>query len=79
IALKAMTIWPAWQHFEEDRKGSLVPGKLADLVVLSGDPTAIDPEQLDTLRVEQTIKEDRVVYRAPPVQASTALPAQGYR
>ena len=28
-ALKAMTIWPAFQHFEEDRKGSLVPGKLA--------------------------------------------------
>lgn len=64
-ALKAMTIWPAWQHFEEDRKGSLVAGKLADLVVLSGDPTAIDPEQLDTLRVEQTIKEGRVVYSAP--------------
>lgn len=65
-ALKAMTIWPAWQHFEEDRKGSLAPGKLADLVVLSGDPTAIDPEQLDTLRVEETIKEDRVIYRAVP-------------
>lgn len=72
IALKAMTLWPAWQHFEEDRKGSLAPGKLADLVVLSGDPTAIDPEQLDTLRVEQTIKEDRVVYRAPPAQARKA-------
>lgn len=65
VALKAMTIWPAWQHFEEDRKGSLAPGKLADLVVLSGDPTAIDPEQLDALRVEQTIKEGRVVYAAP--------------
>jgi predicted amidohydrolase YtcJ len=65
VALKAMTIWPAWQHFEEDRKGSLAPGKLADLVVLSGDPTAIDPERLDTLRVEQTIKAGRVVYTAP--------------
>jgi hypothetical protein len=65
IALKAMTIWPAWQHFEEDRKGSLAPGKLADFVVLSGDPTAIDPELLHTLRVEQTIKADRVIYRAP--------------
>ena len=71
-ALKAMTIWPAWQHFEEDRKGSLAPGKLADLVILSGDPTAIDPERLDTLRVEQTIKEDRVVYQAPPAQARKA-------
>ena len=71
-ALKAMTIWPAWQHFEEDRKGSLAPGKLADLVVLSSDPTAIDPERLATLRVEQTIKEDRVVYQAPPAQARKA-------
>ena len=56
-ALKAMTIWPAWQHFEEDRKGSIEPGKLADLVVLSGDPTAVDPETLDQLRVVETIKE----------------------
>lgn len=62
IALKAMTIWPAWQHFEEDRKGSLAPGKLADFVVLSDDPTAIDPELLHALRVEQTIKADRVIY-----------------
>ncbi|SNT33994.1 amidohydrolase [Tropicimonas sediminicola] len=63
-ALKAMTIWPAWQHFEEDRKGSLEVGKLADLVILSDDPTAIDPETLDTLVVVQTIKEDEVVYDA---------------
>ncbi|MEJ2400119.1 MAG: amidohydrolase [Xanthomonadales bacterium] len=61
-ALKAMTIWPAWQHFEEDDKGSIEAGKLADFVILSGDPTAIDPEKLDTLEVLQTIKEDRVVY-----------------
>ena len=64
--LQALTTGPAWQVFEEDRKGSLAPGKLADLVVLSGDPTAIDPERLDTLRVVQTIKEDRVIYQAVP-------------
>jgi predicted amidohydrolase YtcJ len=61
-ALKAMTIWPAGQHFEEDDKGSIEAGKLADFVILSGDPTAIDPEKLDTLEVLQTIKENRVVY-----------------
>jgi predicted amidohydrolase YtcJ len=61
-ALKAMTIWPAWQHFEESDKGSIEVGKLADFVVLSGDPTAIDPERLDTLEVLQTIKENRVIY-----------------
>nr|WP_250635769.1 amidohydrolase family protein [Thioalkalivibrio nitratireducens] len=63
-ALKAMTIWPAFQHFEEDRKGSLAPGKLADLVILSDDPTAIDPETLDRLTIVETIKEGRTIYSA---------------
>lgn len=63
-ALKAMTIWPAWQHFEENHKGSIEPGKLADFVVLSNNPLSVDPEQLDTLRVLKTIKEDRVVFSA---------------
>ncbi len=63
-ALKALTIWPAFQHFEEDRKGSLVPGKLADLVILSDDPTAIDPEALDTIKVVETIKEGETIYLA---------------
>jgi predicted amidohydrolase YtcJ len=63
-ALKSLTIWPAYQHFEEDRKGSLEPGKLADLVILSDDPTAIDPEALDTITVAETIKEGETIYRA---------------
>jgi predicted amidohydrolase YtcJ len=63
-ALKAMTIWPAWQHFEEDDKGSIEVGKLADFVILSRDPTAVDPETLDQLRVMATIKENVVVYEA---------------
>lgn len=71
-ALKAMTLWPAWQHFEEASKGSLAPGKLADLVLLSADPTAMDPEKLDTLKVMQTIKEDRVVYNAEALRAETS-------
>ena len=61
-ALKAMTIWPAWQHFEEDKKGSIEAGKLADLIILSKDPTAIDPENLDTIKVLTTIKEDTVIF-----------------
>lgn len=63
-ALKAMTIWPAWQHFEEDQKGSIEVGKLADFVLLAQDPTAIDPETLDENRVVATIKEDVVIFKA---------------
>jgi hypothetical protein len=61
-ALRAMTLWAAWQHFEEDTKGSLEPGKLADLVILSDNPLTVPEDQLDDLVVIRTIKEDRVVY-----------------
>ena len=61
-ALKAMTIWPAWQHFEEKMKGSIETGKLADLVILSDDPTAVDPETLDQLKVVETIKEGVTIF-----------------
>jgi hypothetical protein len=72
-ALKAMTLWPAYQHFEEDRKGSIEVGKLADFVILSDDPTAVDPETLDTLTVMRTIKEDEVVYDVEKVRDGNLL------
>ncbi|MBP6878438.1 MAG: amidohydrolase [Phenylobacterium sp.] len=63
VALKAMTLWPAYQHFEETTKGSITAGKLADFAVLSGDPTAIDPEKLASLKVTETIKEGVSIWR----------------
>ena len=63
-ALKAMTIWPAIQYFEEASKGSIEPGKLADFVILSGNPLAVKPENLITLKVVETIKEGVSVYKA---------------
>jgi predicted amidohydrolase YtcJ len=63
-ALKAMTLWPAWQHFEEEDKGSIEVGKIADFVVLSDDPTAVDPETLANLQVLVTVKEDKVIHEA---------------
>ena len=61
--LKALTVWAAWQHFEEGRKGSLEPGKLADMVVLSDDPLALDPMKIADIKVLQTIKEGTTVYK----------------
>lgn len=53
--LHAWTLGSAYAAFEEHRKGSLVPGKLADLAVLSGDPTAVDPEEIASLQVLATV------------------------
>jgi hypothetical protein len=64
-ALKAMTIWAAYQAREEATKGSIEPGKLADFAILSQDPTAIDPERLATLAVTETVKEGRTIYVRP--------------
>ena len=75
-ALKAMTIWPAWQKHEEATKGSIEVGKLADFVILSGDPTAVDPETLDQLEVVETIKEGVTVYASSndDIGAGSAVP-----
>ena len=61
-ALKAMTLWPAYQHFEEGSKGSLEVGKLADFVILSKDPTAVDPETIEAIKVTETIKEGATIF-----------------
>lgn len=53
-ALKAYTINAAYASFEEDIKGTLEPGKLADFVVLDRDITAIDPVEIWDMKVQQT-------------------------
>ncbi|MEG0148681.1 MAG: amidohydrolase [Comamonas sp.] len=65
VALQAQTLWSAWQYFEEDRKGSLEAGKLADLVILSDNPLTVERHQLANLKVLETIKQGRSLYRAP--------------
>jgi predicted amidohydrolase YtcJ len=61
-ALRAVTIDAAWQVFREDRVGSLEPGKLADLVVLSGNPLD-DPMAMRELQVERTVIGGATVYK----------------
>ncbi len=61
-ALQSITIWSAWQHFEEATKGSLKAGKLADLVILDKNPLKVDPMTLKEIKVMETIKEGKTVF-----------------
>jgi predicted amidohydrolase YtcJ len=61
-ALAMYTINAAYASFEEDIKGSITPGKLADIVVLSDDFTQVPPEQIKDIRVEMTIIGGEVVW-----------------
>jgi predicted amidohydrolase YtcJ len=63
-ALKAMTIWPAYQHFEETTKGSITPGKLADFVVLNRNPLTVPRATIKDIKVMETIKAGATVYSA---------------
>jgi len=61
-ALKAITINAAYQHFEDDIKGSIEVGKLADLVVLSADPLSIPSESLLDLQIVSTFSHGKEIF-----------------
>jgi predicted amidohydrolase YtcJ len=65
-ALEATTVNPAWLAGDERRRGKLVPGHLADLVVLDRDLLAIPPEELTKVRVVATMLGGRWVHNPPP-------------
>jgi predicted amidohydrolase YtcJ len=62
-AIAGYTIKGAYLGFEEDIKGSLEPGKLADMVVLSDDILTIDPEEIMDIEIEQTYVGGELVYQ----------------
>lgn len=64
--LKAMTIWAAEQYGEQDSKGSLEPGKRADLVILDKNPLAVDRAEIKDIRVLETIKDGKTIYERSP-------------
>ena len=61
-ALRAYTQGSAYAAFEEQEKGTIAPGKLADLVVLSDDLFSIPPERIKDARVEMTVVGGKAVY-----------------
>ena len=67
-ALHAYTVASAYAQFDEKIKGSLEPGKLADLVVLSRDIFHIDPVQIEDTHVDLTIFDGRIIYDASAPQ-----------
>ncbi|MEK2474281.1 amidohydrolase [Streptomyces noursei] len=63
-ALRTYTIDAAWQDFADDWKGSLEPGKVADLCVLDGDLLTADPHDIPTMPVVLTVLDGQVVHDA---------------
>ena len=65
-ALHATTVAPAWLAGDERRRGTLLPGRLADLVVLDRDPVACEPDELPSVAVVATMVGGRWVHNPPP-------------
>jgi predicted amidohydrolase YtcJ len=65
-ALHATCVAPAWLSHDERTRGTLVPGRLADLVVLDRDPFACEPEELQQVAVVATMLAGRWVHNPPP-------------
>lgn len=63
-ALKAITSAAAYQYFEESSKGTLEPGKRADLVILAANPVKADPLAIKDIAVLETIKDGKTVFDA---------------
>lgn len=62
-ALQAITTNAAYQYFEEDNKGTLEKGKLADLVILGNNPLKIEPMKIKDIRVLETIKRGKTIFK----------------
>lgn len=63
VALKAMTEWAAYQHFEEGTKGTLSVGKQADFILLDQNPLKINKQDLQDIKVVETIKAGKTVFK----------------
>ena len=71
-ALQAITSHAAYQLFEEDSKGTLEVGKVADFVVLDKNPLTVKPMQIRDIKVVQTIKNGKPIYQINPKATDAA-------
>ena len=65
-AIEAYTLGSAYAEFQEREKGSITPGKLADLVLVSDDLLKVDPRAIRDAKVEMTMVDGKIVYGGPP-------------
>ncbi|WAU76583.1 amidohydrolase [Acinetobacter sp. TR3] len=63
MALKSMTDWAAYQYFEDQHKGTITQGKLADLVILDQNPLTIPSREIKNIQVLATYKEGNLIYQ----------------
>src|SRR5689334_1089999 len=67
-AVEAYTMGSAYAEFQEKEKGSITPGKLADMVILSDNIFEIKPDAIRNTKVETTIVGGKIVYGGAPAQ-----------
>lgn len=75
--LKCMTHWAAEQYGEQDSKGTLEVGKMADFVILDRDPISVEPQEIKEIKVVETIKAGKRIYPKPE-QSDNPVAAQKY-
>ena len=63
--MRAYTVGSAVAEFQEKEKGTIAPGKLADLIILSRDIFTIDPVEIEKVKVIAAVMDGRLVYETP--------------